>query len=1613
MGAFFSFLYSPGKLLNPASQTHRSRKETWDSFRSFASDRVREHAPHRTALNTKRKLSTTPTSNNNNLHTQQSCINQQHVNSVSSSDPFCYLKVHLHDMKTDMVGLVDTGSSVNVINKSFLLKSGGPKPNLNRPITVSLADGKEISVDGLIKLNISSPFGTTIEQFYVFENTSHPLILGIDFIRRHQVSLDRLIKRPTKTYDIRSAEAVTIAPGKELLVSGKFPFSVLIGTQGITETGKHCLRKKLLCARGIVTKYSHGRVPVKIYNPNTSDVIINKGDVIADLCPLDENTRIIPHHSISHISQKDQEPSYDSPASFVRINEITVSPTLTPAQKQDLNILLYDFRNTFLTKDNPALGYCDSVQLKIDLKSDAKPKYHKPYKLSPDKKQVLKFQLEHLLEQGIIAPLNESHNTPIVSPIILVEKRGVTVDSDTSPKERALAQYRFVVDFRFLNEQISDFKYQIPDMTDLTETFASAKPRFISKIDMSSSFFQLKIDEQSQKYTAFSTPFQTYLFKRVPQGLKVSANLFQLCMDKILSSSNLCYKSLVCYIDDVLLYHDNFDDHIRDLRELLQCITNAGLKLNPKKCSFATNECVFLGHKISQAGIQPPDDKLTAVRNYPRPKNDKELNRFLSFMGWFRKFIPNFASISFPLAALRKKGVKFVWSEECDHAFESLKSSLLNSSALSHPRSDVDYIISVDSSSKGVGYMLYYLLPQNESKGLSERERVRVIKFGSRTLKSYQQSYSPCKLELLGMTSAVLDLADYIRGRKTKILCDHQALQPLLNKQCRGAIFSRWAAILQQFDLTVEYKPAAEMIVADALSRCHSDPKPDLTIQSPDDDDDPFFPYVTENPTSVTFPNGTTLDKVINVTPNDMDSNPEVVNFVASIPVANRFSPLTDIDTLYDADASDADSCIVSTSHLNKSVRKAKVRKSKCSGPPVAPLTVPPNCQTQKDSNVYVSDATHLFSQMPSYNECNAVRSDLPIDVPNDVAIEANSVPNDVAIETNSDDVSTEIYYDAFEYQCPEISEQDEYSSAHKVTLENLLETALKNNIQSINEFQKSDLTPEKIEQLQNLDPDLAPMIKYLSKGILPKSQKLSRVILVKCSDYILVDNVLFHKDRQTLKRDKLDSGNYQLVLPKIMQREVIQMYHDSPLAGHAGISITIDKIRKDYFFERMCTVVTDYVKSCDLCQRRKVSRHTKNPTTALPTPEHPFEAWEIDLFGILPLSSQGYCYVFIATDMFSRYQYAVPLRSKDSVSVSNAIFNLCCTFGTPRVLYSDFGAEMTASVTSQICQLLGVPQRFAPAFCHFIMGKNERSHLDLARRLTPFTNSNKNNWDKYLHAVVFSMNSSVNSTLGFSPYEIVFGMKARFPLSSPMQMFDISAVPKEYKSYIKHQSDILDTIRNQVRLNTESAHAKMCEKANANINPLSVTEGDFVYLSANHSDIGSKLDFKYQGPFVIDKVNSPHIVTLKDVSNNSYKHNIHVNRLKPAHVRMNNPRYADDHPELFPPLASRSMPHPSPTVPEDNHTMVSSADKKAKHTPRRSVRLKSKPSPLYSMHTSSTETDTHKVRKFIGQKKIQNVVYYLVHLKGESSNDALWLPYSSLNAAAKAHVRLHPPPQM
>ncbi len=180
---------------------------------------------------------------------------------------------------------------------------------------------------------------------------------------------------------------------------------------------------------------------------------------------------------------------------------------------------------------------------------------------------------------------------------------------------------------------------------------------------------------------------------------------------------------------------------------------------------------------------------------------------------------------------------------------------MLNSEALAFPRYDLPFCLAVQQLQPEASVICFN---QKHPDSSGKEHMTLVVRFGSKSLSKWQQSYGPTKLELLGMVTSILDCAGYLRGRQFIVECDHQGLKPLFQKSLKGAIYERWLAILQEFNFEICYKPAAQTVVPDALSRCIPGTNDTPQDSSPDETDQ-HFPYVHEQTGKITFPNGTNL----------------------------------------------------------------------------------------------------------------------------------------------------------------------------------------------------------------------------------------------------------------------------------------------------------------------------------------------------------------------------------------------------------------------------------------------------------------------------------------------------------------------------------------------------------------------------------------------------------------------------------------------------------------------------------------------------------------------------------------------------------------------------------
>ena len=235
------------------------------------------------------------------------------------------------------------------------------------------------------------------------------------------------------------------------------------------------------------------------------------------------------------------------------------------------------------------------------------------------------------------------------------------------------------------------------------------------------------------------------------------------------------------------------------LREVFERLRNAGLKLKRKKCYFFRKELAFLGHIVSDKGIHPDPDKVTAVVNQPIPTNLRELRQFLGLASYYRKFIQGFAKIAAPLNQLMKKETAYQWNDKCQEAFDYLKNRLTMAPILVHPNFNKEFLIQTDASSLG----LDAVLSQKDNDG-----REVVIRYASRRMNDAERSYSATNLECLAVVWAVQYFRKYVAGSHFQIMTDHTAITSLMKTQNPHRQTARWIITLQEYDFEVIYRPS-------------------------------------------------------------------------------------------------------------------------------------------------------------------------------------------------------------------------------------------------------------------------------------------------------------------------------------------------------------------------------------------------------------------------------------------------------------------------------------------------------------------------------------------------------------------------------------------------------------------------------------------------------------------------------------------------------------------------------------------------------------------------------------------------------------------------------------
>ncbi|XP_046143420.1 uncharacterized protein LOC123988226 [Osmia bicornis bicornis] len=398
-----------------------------------------------------------------------------------------------------------------------------------------------------------------------------------------------------------------------------------------------------------------------------------------------EPQRIHPYE-IFDSSDDDPIPSYLAKETkedrTTRIQDLLRTDHLNSEERQHVFKIVREFSDRFfLPGDN--LGKVPNFHHSIYTTDDI-PINTRQYRYPPVHQEEIQRQVGALLSQGIIRPSTSPYN----SPLWIVPKKP---DADGNKR------WRMVIDFRALNEKTTGDKFPLPNIPEILDKVGGAK--YFSIFDLANGFHQIEMNPKDRQKTAFTTPHGHFEFVRMPFGLKNAPPTFQRVMNRVTSG----LENVLVFIDDMIVFSSSLREHEIKVKKLFDRLREYGLTLQTNKCEFLRKEVAYLGHILSADGVKPDPRKLHAVKNFPIPKTQKNVQQFLGLTGYYRRFIKDYSLKAKPLVQLLGKGTPFQWTEEQQGSFELLCKELCTQPILQYPDFERPFVITTDASDHAIG----------------------------------------------------------------------------------------------------------------------------------------------------------------------------------------------------------------------------------------------------------------------------------------------------------------------------------------------------------------------------------------------------------------------------------------------------------------------------------------------------------------------------------------------------------------------------------------------------------------------------------------------------------------------------------------------------------------------------------------------------------------------------------------------------------------------------------------------------------------------------------------------------------------------------------------------
>ena len=459
--------------------------------------------------------------------------------------------------------------------------------------------------------------------------------------------------------------------------------------------------------------------------------------------------------------------------------------------------ILAEFPEVF--REDGQLGKASGV--KMTLTTKGQPIRQRSYRLPLVKRNAVQNEVHKLLQMGII-----QHSTsPWSSPVVVVPKKDGT--------------HRLCIDYRKLNAVTEKDSHPLPNIRDIFDQLEGSS--YFSLLDLVSGYHQVEMEPASREKTAFSCHLGHFEYTRMPFGLCNAPSVFQRYMNFVLRG--LLGKGCLVYLDDIVIYGRTRAEHDDHLRQVLKRLREHKLRTKPAKCTIGERSLKLLGHVVDKNGIHTDPDKCKAIRRMEAPRDAAETRRFLGATGYYRDLIPGYAKLAAPLVELTRKDVPFEWTRHRRTAFEQLKKELLSDHCVGYPDVNKPYNLYTDACDYALGSVL------TQKDDVTGKEKA--IYYISHQFNDTQRRWPTIEKEAYGVVYSIDKLRPYLLGSPgVNVYTDHKPLLSLFTEQMKNTKIQRWAILLAEFKVKINYIKGENNFKADFLSRLRHEQMPETDI---------------------------------------------------------------------------------------------------------------------------------------------------------------------------------------------------------------------------------------------------------------------------------------------------------------------------------------------------------------------------------------------------------------------------------------------------------------------------------------------------------------------------------------------------------------------------------------------------------------------------------------------------------------------------------------------------------------------------------------------------------------------------------------------------------------